>query len=113
MKSRFGYANFIGPPNSGKSTLLNKIIGSKISIVSKKPQTTRFSIFGILNVSLNDKVSEKSQIVFVDTPGIFEAKNNIDKNIVKNAMQYISDYDYCMIIINVVAVSDDKSYVCF
>ena len=64
-----GFVNLVGVPNSGKSTLINKLVGKKISIVSHKVQTTRFCIRGICNFNLNNKL--KSQIIFVDTPGIF------------------------------------------
>ena len=61
MKS--GFVTFVGRPNAGKSTLINQILGTKVSIVSDKPQTTRLRIMGVLH-------REESQIVFVDTPGI-------------------------------------------
>ncbi len=58
-----GYVSFIGRPNAGKSTLLNRIIGTKVAIVSDKPQTTRHRILAV-------KTYEDGQVVFVDTPGI-------------------------------------------
>ena len=73
MITRSGFVNIVGPPNSGKSTLINNLIGKKISIVSSKSQTTRFCVRGILNFKF-DKKNEKSQIIFVDTPGIFKPK---------------------------------------
>ena len=67
-----GFVNLVGIPNSGKSTLINKLVGRKISIVSHKVQTTRFCIRGICNYNLSNKL--KSQIIFVDTPAIFAKK---------------------------------------
>lgn len=66
MKS--GYVAVIGRANAGKSTLINVMVGEKVSIVSPKPQTTRDRILGVMN-------GENYQVVFVDTPGIYKAKN--------------------------------------
>ena len=68
MKS--GFVAIVGKPNSGKSTLINKILGTKVSIVSSKAQTTRNSIVGVYN-------DNDLQIVFVDTPGIHDAKSSL------------------------------------
>jgi GTP-binding protein Era len=81
-----------GRPNSGKSTILNQILGQKITIVSSKPQTTRESIAGIFQ--RND-----SQIVFFDTPGIFKPRNSIlEKKVVKNAWNSLRSCDVLAII---------------
>lgn len=79
---KFGFVAVIGEPNAGKSTLINNIIGTKVSIVSPKVQTTRTRVLGIAMV-------DKAQIVFVDTPGIFEPpkKNNAQKGPSKNKME--------------------------
>lgn len=69
---RSGFVALIGLPNVGKSTLINRIVGTKIAIVSKKPQTTRNRIAGIYN-------DDDCQIVFLDTPGIHKAKNKLDR----------------------------------
>ena len=61
-KSKSGYVSIVGKTNAGKSTLLNKILGQKIAITSRKPQTTRHRFLGI-------KTEKKNQIIFVDTPG--------------------------------------------
>ena len=65
---RSGYVAVIGRANAGKSTLINVMVGEKVSIVSPKPQTTRDRILGVMN-------GEDYQVVFVDTPGIYKAKN--------------------------------------
>ena len=75
-----GFVNLVGVPNSGKSTLINKLVGKKISIVSHKVQTTRFCIRGVCNFNLLNK--SKSQIIFVDTPGIFLPKRRLEKAMV-------------------------------
>lgn len=71
MEFKSGFVSILGKPNVGKSTLLNKLLHQKVSIVSPKPQTTRNSITGILN-------GENYQIVFLDTPGIHKSKNKLD-----------------------------------
>ena len=78
-----GFVNLVGIPNSGKSTLINKLVGRKISIVSHKVQTTRFCIRGICNYHLSTKL--KSQIIFVDTPGFFLPKRRLEKAMVTAA----------------------------
>ena len=78
-----GFVTIIGNPNVGKSTFLNKIIGENISIISKKAQTTRHRLLGILN-------EDDFQIVFTDTPGIINTKyelQNAMMNFVKNSLQ--------------------------
>ena len=65
---RSGYVAVIGKANAGKSTLINVMVGEKVSIVSPRPQTTRDRILGVLT-------EKDSQIVFVDTPGIYKARN--------------------------------------
>ena len=70
MKS--GFIGVIGKANAGKSTLINVLVGEKVSIVSPKPQTTRDAIMGILN-------KPDYQLVFVDTPGIYKAKNRLSE----------------------------------
>ena len=74
-EKRAGFIAVIGSPNAGKSTLINRLVGKKISIVSHKIQTTRFCIRGISNVNLSNKL--KSQIIFIDTPGIFVPKKSV------------------------------------
>lgn len=88
MKERFksGVAALIGRPNVGKSTLMNRLIGQKIAITSKKPQTTRNRIRTVYT-------SEEGQIVFLDTPGIHKAKNRLGNYMVSVAEGTIRDAD--------------------
>jgi GTP-binding protein Era len=89
-----GFAAIIGAPNAGKSTFLNKVLMEKISITSKKPQTTRNRILGVLNRPL-------SQIVFIDTPGIHDASSILNKRIVETAISAISDVDIILFMTDV------------
>lgn len=82
-----------GEPNVGKSTLLNKLIGTKISIVSPKVQTTRTTIHGIYN-------EEDTQIIFVDTPGIFEAKRTLEEAIVSTAWAGLEGIDLVLLLVD-------------
>ena len=81
--NKSGFVNILGIPNSGKSSLINQLVGKKISIVSHKVQTTRFCIKGICTYLLNNKTT--SQIILIDTPGIFNAKRRFDKAMVSSA----------------------------
>ena len=82
-----GFVTLIGRPNVGKSTLMNRLIGQKIAITSKKPQTTRNRIQTVYTDE------EKGQIVFVDTPGIHKAKNKLGEYMVNVAEQTLHDVD--------------------
>lgn len=92
-KVRAGFVGIIGAPNAGKSTLLNFALGQKISITSKKPQTTRDRIIGIVN-------NPTSQIIFVDTPGIHKSSTLLNKRIVEQAMQALDDVDVILFMID-------------
>lgn len=81
-----GFVTLIGRPNVGKSTLMNKLIGQKIAITSKKPQTTRNRIQTVYT-------SEKGQIVFVDTPGIHKAKSKLGEYMVNTAERTVNEVD--------------------
>lgn len=83
---RSGFVTLIGRPNVGKSTLMNYLVGQKIAITSKKPQTTRNRIQTVLT-------TEKGQIVFVDTPGIHKAKNKLGEYMVNVARQTLNEVD--------------------
>ena len=77
-QTRSGFVALIGPPNAGKSTLMNQMVGQKVSIVTPKVQTTRSRIRGIA-------MKGTSQMVFVDTPGIFTPKRRLDRAMVHAA----------------------------
>jgi GTP-binding protein Era len=89
-----GYVAIAGTPNAGKSTLLNRMLGEKISITSKKPQTTRNRILGVLHRT-------EFQIVFFDTPGVFEAKDKLNVRIVDAALSAVGDADSLLVVIDV------------
>src|SRR5258708_34056604 len=72
-RTRSGFAAIVGAPNAGKSTLVNALVGSKVSIVSPKVQTTRMRVIGIAMTDLPD--GGRAQVVLVDTPGIFRTAN--------------------------------------
>lgn len=97
MKYKFGYVSIIGKPNAGKSTLINSLIGEKVAIVSNKPQTTRNNILGIYN---GKKDNLQYQIVFIDTPGIHQSKNNLDKYMMKNVRSAIGGCDLLVYLID-------------
>jgi len=89
-----GYVAIAGTPNAGKSTLLNRMLGEKISITSKKPQTTRNRILGVLH-------RPAMQIVFFDTPGLFEARDKLNLRIVDAALSAVGDADLILVVIDV------------
>ncbi|ASW43659.1 GTPase Era [Clostridium isatidis] len=88
-----GFVTIVGRPNVGKSTLLNQIMGEKLSIVSNKPQTTRNNIQTILT-------GEDYQLVFVDTPGIHKPKHKLGEYMVNSAKDSIKDVDLILFLIN-------------
>jgi GTPase len=90
--TRAGFVALIGEPNAGKSTLLNRMVGAKVSIVTHKVQTTRTRIRGVC-------MEWQSQIVFVDTPGIFRPRRRLDRSMVKAAWGGASDADIIVLLI--------------
>ncbi|CAK0755459.1 GTPase Era [Azospirillaceae bacterium] len=90
---RCGFVALVGAPNAGKSTLLNAMIGSKIAIVSPKPQTTRARVLGIV-------IEDQSQIVFVDTPGVFTPRRRLDRAMVAAAWQGVGDADFLTLLVD-------------
>lgn len=92
--TRAGFVALIGAPNAGKSTLLNQLVGAKVSIVSRKVQTTRTQVRGIA-------MSGQAQIVFVDTPGIFAPKRRLDRAMVTSAWGGATDADLIGVLIDV------------
>jgi len=92
-RTRAGFAALIGAPNAGKSTLLNALVGSKVSIVSRKVQTTRALIRGIA-------IAGEAQIVFVDTPGIFKPRRRLDRAMVTSAWGGAADADVVCLLLD-------------
>jgi len=90
---RSGFVAILGAPNAGKSTLLNRFLGEKISITSKKPQTTRNRILGILH-------RDNAQIVFLDTPGVHHSKKPLNVRIVDVALSAIADADLILFLVD-------------
>lgn len=88
---RCGFVGIIGAPNAGKSTLINRLVGAKVSIVSPKVQTTRTRVMGIVNK--ND-----TQVIFVDTPGIFTPKKRLEKAMVAAAWGGVKDAEQVLLI---------------
>ncbi len=93
METKSAFISVVGRPNVGKSSLLNKLIGQKISIVSNKPQTTRTKIIGVLN-------REAVQLVFVDTPGFHKPHNLLGKNMIKAIEEGMSDVDAAVLVVD-------------
>ena len=87
-----GYIAILGRPNVGKSTLLNRLLGEKISIVSEKPQTTRNRIVGIVNLV-------DAQVVFLDTPGIHKGRDTFNKWMVDQALSTLSEVDVAALVV--------------
>tara|TARA_R100001129_G_scaffold25196_2_gene16540 strand:+ start:6003 stop:6947 length:945 start_codon:yes stop_codon:yes gene_type:complete len=91
--TRSGFVALIGAPNAGKSTLVNRLVGAKVSIVSHKVQTTRAIVRGIATV-------DRTQIVFVDTPGIFSPRRRLDRAMVTTAWGGAKDADIVLVLID-------------
>lgn len=91
--TRFGFVAVLGAPNVGKSTLINRLVGAKVTIVSPKVQTTRIRVLGIV-------VRGASQIVFVDTPGIFAPRRRLDRAMVAAAWKGAADADLICILVD-------------
>ncbi|WJY22843.1 GTPase Era [Fontisubflavum oceani] len=92
MTKRAGFVALIGEPNAGKSTLLNRMVGAKVSIVTHKVQTTRARIRGVA-------MAGESQIVFVDTPGLFRPRRRLDRAMVAAAWSGAADADVVVLLI--------------
>ncbi|MFY9629227.1 MAG: GTPase Era [Methylocystis sp.] len=92
-ETRCGFAALVGAPNAGKSTLLNQLVGAKVSIVSRKAQTTRALVRGIA-------ICGDAQIVLVDTPGIFAPKRRLDRAMVASALSGATDADVIALLID-------------
>jgi GTP-binding protein Era len=100
--TRCGFVALIGAPNVGKSTLVNALVGSKVTIVSRKVQTTRALIRGIV-------VENNAQIILVDTPGIFAPKRRLDRAMVSTAWSGAHDADLVCVLLDARAGVDDEA----
>ncbi len=100
--TRCGFVALIGVPNAGKSTLINRLVGTKVSIVSHKVQTTRSIVRGIA-------ITAASQIVFVDTPGIFKPKRRLDRAMVDTAWGGARDADIVALLIDAAKGIDEEA----
>jgi GTP-binding protein Era len=100
--SHSGFAALLGRPNVGKSTLLNRLVGEKIAIVSPKPQTTRTRITGVVN-------RPEGQVAFVDTPGIHEAKGALNRAMVDAALAALEDVDVVLLLVEPSLGPDGKT----
>jgi len=92
-ETRCGFVAIIGAPNAGKSTLVNALVGEKVSIVTRKAQTTRSTVRGVLTRG-------QAQIVFVDTPGLFAPKRRLDRAMVASAWGAAADADALIVLID-------------
>lgn len=90
---RCGWVALMGPPNAGKSTLLNTYLGQKVAIVTPRPQTTRNQITGILS-------DEDAQVIFMDTPGIHQLRGKMNRVLLQTAWQAMDDADVLMLILD-------------
>ena len=95
-QTRAGFVAVIGAPNAGKSTLVNALVGQKVAIVSPKAQTTRSRLMGIA-------IETKTQILLVDTPGIFEPRRRLDRAMVAAAWTGAQDADLILFVIDAAA----------
>jgi GTP-binding protein Era len=99
---RCGYVALVGAPNAGKSTLLNQLIGAKVSIVSPKVQTTRARVLGIT-------VAGEAQLIFIDTPGIFAPKRRLERAMVAAAWAGAEDADLVVLLVDAVRGVDEDT----
>jgi GTP-binding protein Era len=100
--TKAGFVALIGAPNAGKSTLLNSLVGSKVSIVSRKVQTTRALVRGIA-------IEGEAQLIFVDTPGIFKPKRRLDRAMVTSAWGGAGDADVIALLLDVRKGIDEEA----
>ena len=99
---KFGFVNIIGATNVGKSTLINRLVGQKVSIVTRKVQTTRNNIIGIF-------CSSSSQVVLIDTPGIFVPKRKFDIAMINSAWKSVKDSDVTLLMLEANKPLDSNS----
>lgn len=94
-QERCGFIAVLGAPNAGKSTLVNRMVGTKVSIVSHKVQTTRSRVLGIA-------LKDKAQLIFIDTPGIFEPRRRLDRAMVAAAWSGAADADVTILLVDAI-----------
>ncbi|MGA9565057.1 MAG: GTPase Era [Candidatus Korobacteraceae bacterium] len=99
MPFRSGFVSIIGRPNAGKSTLLNALVGEKLAIVTRKPQTTRNRIQGIVNVEKKAKRAA-GQIVLIDTPGVHKPINSLNRRMMKEVYDAVEGCDLLLVIVD-------------
>jgi len=102
VPARCGFIAIIGAPNVGKSTLLNRLVGAKLSIVSPKVQTTRMRVLGVA-------VRDSTQLVFIDTPGIFAPRRRLDRAMVHAAWRGAEDADVVLLLADATRRIDDDT----
>ncbi|USO01453.1 MAG: GTPase Era [Alphaproteobacteria bacterium] len=103
-QTKCGFVAIVGLPNAGKSTLTNALVGAKVSIATRRVQTTRHKIRGIICV-------DKAQLVFIDTPGIFDPTKNLEKAMVKAALSSIYDVDCVLVVVDTPLLKHTKAEV--
>src|SRR5262245_18272211 len=91
--TRSGFVTIIGRPNSGKSTLLNALVGEKVSIVTDKPQTTRTAVKGIVTRA-------EGQVVFVDTPGVHKPMHRMNERMMQTVRDALNEVDVVVLIVD-------------
>ena len=99
MPFRSGFVSIIGRPNAGKSTLLNALVGEKLAIVTRKPQTTRNRIQGIVNVTQRAN-GPAGQIVLIDTPGVHKPINSLNRRMMKEVYDALEGCDLLLLIVD-------------
>ena len=101
MPIRSGFVSILGRPNAGKSTLVNALVGEKVAIVTRKPQTTRNRIHGVLEVDAVKGTHPAAQIVFVDTPGVHKPTNLLDKRMLQEVYGALESRDVVLHVVDV------------
>lgn len=99
MSFRSGFVSIIGRPNAGKSTLLNALVGEKVAIVTKKPQTTRNRILGMVNVK-GKKGRQAGQIVFIDTPGVHKPESQLSRRMMQEVHNALEGRDLILLLVD-------------
>jgi len=99
MSFRSGFVSIIGRPNAGKSTLLNALVGEKVAIVTKKPQTTRNRILGMVNVK-GKKGKQAGQIIFIDTPGVHKPESQLSRRMMQEVHDALEGRDLILLLVD-------------